>query len=145
MITPKKLGKVFKYFRTKKGLSAEELGIQVSKSQSVITDIENGKRFPKLELLIEINKVLGIDTGFLIFFLNDEKDLDMNFLEKHEFSINTYIQFKSNNIKQINNLNTQASIEIKLLKEQIKSLERDKQNYFELLKLYAANHKLPKE
>jgi len=69
----------------------------------------------------------------------------MNFLEKHEFSINTYIQFKSNNIKQINNLNTQASIEIKLLKEQIKSLERDKQNYFELLKLYAANHKLPKE
>jgi len=85
MVTKRNLGKLIRFFRKKKGLSLEALAKKVLKSQSGLTEIENGKRFPRLELLIDICEVLEVDLSLIILFLDNEEQLEKNYLDNFDF------------------------------------------------------------
>lgn len=55
------LGKIIKEFRIKKGLTQKELAIRSGISISAIQQIEYGKLRPKIETLLKIFNILGLD------------------------------------------------------------------------------------
>ncbi|GEM_PF-2922710 len=85
MVTKRNLGKLIRFFRKKKGLSLEALAKKVLKSQSGLTEIENGKRFPRLELLIDICNELGVNIAVVFYYLDDKEEVE--YLDKEMLSI----------------------------------------------------------
>ena len=61
-----KLGKRIKHFREKKGISQDELGNLVWVNNVHISNIENGKKVPSIDLLIELANALEISTDDLL-------------------------------------------------------------------------------
>ena len=82
MVTKKNLGKLIRFFRKKKGLSLEALAKKVLKSQSGLTEIENGKRFPKLQLLIDICNELDINIAEVFYYLDRVEEIDLQHLNQ---------------------------------------------------------------
>jgi len=87
MVTKRNLGKLIRFFRKKKRLSLEALAKKVLKSQSGLTEIENGKRFPRLELLIDICNELGVNIAVVFYYLDDKEEIDIEYLDKEMLSI----------------------------------------------------------
>ncbi len=60
------IGKNIKFYRTKKGISQEELGDAVYVSAKYISSLETGAKFPSLELLILIANALDVSSDDLL-------------------------------------------------------------------------------
>ncbi len=60
------LGKRLRFFRSRAGLTLEQLGEHVDMAASQLSLIENGRREPKLSLVQNIAQVLGINLGELL-------------------------------------------------------------------------------
>jgi len=82
MVTKENLGKLIKFFREKKGLSVKALATKVPRSQSGLTEIENGKRFPKLQLLIDICNELDINIAEVFYYLDRVEEIDLQYLDQ---------------------------------------------------------------
>ena len=82
MVTKENLGKLIKFFREKKGLSVKALATKVPRSQSGLTEIENGKRFPKLQLLIDICNELDINIAEVFYYLDRVEEIDLQHLNQ---------------------------------------------------------------
>ncbi len=82
MVTKENLGKLIKFFREKKGLSVKALATKVPRSQSGLTEIENGKRFPKLQLLIDICNELDINIAEVFYYLDRVEEIDLQHLDQ---------------------------------------------------------------
>jgi transcriptional regulator with XRE-family HTH domain/predicted transcriptional regulator len=72
------LGQRIRHFRTAKGLTLDELGAAVNMAGSQLSLMENGKREPRLSLLMRIAAELGIDVSEL---LSDEPPSERAALE----------------------------------------------------------------
>ncbi len=60
------LGKRIRHFRTRAGLTLDQLGERVGVGGSQLSLVENGRREPRLALLTGISRELGIDTAELL-------------------------------------------------------------------------------
>ncbi len=60
------IGKRIKSYRSMKNLSQEELGELVSINYRHISNIENGRRFPSLELIVAIANALDVSADDLL-------------------------------------------------------------------------------
>ena len=60
------IGKRIKHYRTEKRLSQEELGEAVSVNSQHISNIELGRRYPSLELIISISNALDVSADDLL-------------------------------------------------------------------------------
>ena len=56
----KRIGNIFYYYRSKKGLSLRELYRKTGVSIAVMSDMETGKKLPKIETLISLCRYLDI-------------------------------------------------------------------------------------
>lgn len=59
------LGQVLKLARKARGLSQDEVGAALGKTQSTVSAWENGKLRPSLEQLVVLRRVLDADRGAL--------------------------------------------------------------------------------
>lgn len=66
MIDYSKIGASIKHHRKKKGLSQEALANEVSVDYKHIASIENGRKYPSLELVILIANALGVSADVLL-------------------------------------------------------------------------------
>lgn len=62
----KKLGENIEETRESRGLSQVKLAEACEVSQVTISNVENGKRTPSLELLIDISRALKVRPGYLL-------------------------------------------------------------------------------
>lgn len=60
------LGHRIRHFRTRRGLTLDDLGERVGLAASQLSLIENGKREPKLSVLQELTTALGVDLTDLL-------------------------------------------------------------------------------
>ena len=60
------IGRRIKYFRNERHLSQEELGKAVSVNAQHISNIEGGRRYPSLEIIISIANALDISADDLL-------------------------------------------------------------------------------
>ena len=60
------IGKRIKHYRTEKRLSQEELGEAVSVNSQHVSNIELGRRYPSLELIISIANALDVSADDLL-------------------------------------------------------------------------------
>ena len=60
------IGKRIKHYRTEKKMSQEELGRIVSVNYQHISNIESGRRYPSLELIILIANALDVSADDLL-------------------------------------------------------------------------------
>ena len=60
MTIEKQLGKRIKYLRTQKGWSQEELALESNINKNYISDLENGRRNPSLDILERISIAFNI-------------------------------------------------------------------------------------
>lgn len=81
-----------KSFRKKANLTQKELADKLNVSVNTIQNYENGRRTPKLEVLYEISKILGINISDLIN-LNDFNDSRLKFIHPEEEQ-GFYFRFK---------------------------------------------------
>ena len=56
----KRIGNIFRHYRSKKGLSLRELYRKLNISIAVMSDMETGKKLPRIETLIILCNYLGI-------------------------------------------------------------------------------------
>ena len=75
MIDYSKIGARIKEYRNKKGLSQEALADTVSVDYRHIASIENGRKYPSLELVILIANALGISADDILFDVLDTVSL----------------------------------------------------------------------
>ena len=66
MVDYSKIGNRIKEYRRKKGLTQEALANMVSVDYRHISSIENGRKYPSLELVILIANALGISTDDML-------------------------------------------------------------------------------
>lgn len=152
MITARKLGTLIRYLREKKELTSMDLAELVPRSTSGIIEIENGKRFPKISLLVDICKVLEVDLSLIVLFLDNEEQLDKDYLDTFDFHKTIdYSTIKTNYLidKELNeeyqtskkNLSSEISTDLKNtenqqiqeLKIQIQELKDEKKQLYETL------------
>jgi len=62
----KKLGKNIEETRESRDLSQTKLAKACRVSQVTISNVENGKRAPSLELILDISKALKVRPGYLL-------------------------------------------------------------------------------
>ncbi len=74
MIKKSNFSRNFKFFREKARLGQEALANKVSVNVRTISLYENGKGFPKVDLLLEISKVLNVPVEH--FFAEDPENID---------------------------------------------------------------------
>lgn len=60
------LGEILKELRIEKGWSQAQLAKRLGLSASIITHYELGDRYPSLESLVEISRVMGVTTDYLL-------------------------------------------------------------------------------
>lgn len=68
MVTPKQLGEAIIRLRKRKGLSQESLANEAGIDRRYMSDLENGKRNPSLDVLNRITSFFGISLSTLIFY-----------------------------------------------------------------------------
>lgn len=61
------VGERIRNYRLDKGITQEELAFRVNTSSAYISNIENAKKRPSLNKLIEISEVLGVTVNDLIY------------------------------------------------------------------------------
>ncbi len=59
-------GTVLKQLRKSHSLTQEELGKQIGLSKAVISKYENGMGYPTFDVLLQISKVFGVTTDYLL-------------------------------------------------------------------------------
>lgn len=59
-------GRYIRYYRTKAGLTQEQLAIKANISQSHLSDIETCKKSPTVRVLYSIAKALDVCPGVLL-------------------------------------------------------------------------------
>ena len=69
------LGKKIQLLRKGRGLSQEQLAIQLTVSRQAISKWELGEAMPDTENIIQLSKVFGVSTDYL---LNDDYNCDMD-------------------------------------------------------------------
>ncbi len=81
-------GDILKKLRAEKGWSQAQLAKRLGLSASIVAHYELGSRFPSLETLADISRVMGVTTDFLLG-LNDKREcwLDVSGLLPSEISI----------------------------------------------------------
>jgi transcriptional regulator with XRE-family HTH domain len=65
-LSNKSLGDVVREARASKGLSLRQLALQLNKTPSYLSDIENDRRIPAEDLLKQIAEVFGLDFDDLM-------------------------------------------------------------------------------
>jgi len=60
------IGRRIKQCRAAKNMSQEELGVAVSVNSQHISNIEGGRRYPSLELIVSIANALGVSADDLL-------------------------------------------------------------------------------
>ncbi len=60
------VGKKIKKTRTAKGLSFQNIANETGFSIEYLKEVESGKKIPSVGSLLQISRVLGIDSGFLL-------------------------------------------------------------------------------
>ena len=71
------IGDILKKLRAEKGWSQAQLAKRLGVSSSIIAHYELGDRYPSLEALTELSRVMGVTTDFLLG-LNDTRDFWMD-------------------------------------------------------------------
>lgn len=81
-------GEILRKLRSEKGWSQAQLAKRIGLSSSIIAHYESGTRYPSLETLAEIRRVMGVSTDFLLG-LSNQKDcwLDVSGLLPNEVKI----------------------------------------------------------
>ena len=81
-------GDILKKLRAEKGWSQAQLAKRLKLSPSMIAHYESGSRFPSLETLIDLSRVMGVTTDFLLG-LSDKREcwLDISGLLPDEIKI----------------------------------------------------------
>ena len=77
-----KIGERIKSYRSKKGLSQEQLSLIVLADSKHLSGIENGKRRPSLELIIQIANALSVSADDILV---DSLDYSAAMDEIHTF------------------------------------------------------------
>jgi transcriptional regulator with XRE-family HTH domain len=62
----KKFGKNLKEIREKKGISLRDLALEADLSANTISEIELGKRDPRMTTVVKLASALGIDPADLL-------------------------------------------------------------------------------
>jgi len=81
--------------RELRGLTQSALAKQAGISPSYLSQLEKGKRDPKLTLLTRLSNALGIPVGILFFLAADEKELsglDDKLIKDLSFTAWTFIK-----------------------------------------------------
>ena len=55
-----------KELRNEKGISQQQLGLEIKSSQSVISDWENGNVEPTASLIVAVADYFGVSTDYLL-------------------------------------------------------------------------------
>lgn len=79
------IGETLKRLRKIYGFTASELSSIINISPSYLSEIENGKKQPSLELLEKLSKLYGIKTSSLILLsekIEDDNDRGTLFIQK---------------------------------------------------------------
>ena len=81
-------GDILKKLRDEKGWSQAQLAKRLGLSTSIIAHYESGARYPSLEALTELSRVMGVTTDFLLG-LTDKRGcwLDISGLLPNEIKI----------------------------------------------------------
>lgn len=82
------IGERLKQLRYEKKLSQGQLARKVGVNASTVALYESGDRFPSLPVLIELSRVLGVTTDYLLG-VSDHSDafLDVTGLSSHQVHI----------------------------------------------------------
>lgn len=67
------IGKNIRDFRMKNGMNQEELAAKLFVTRQTVSNYENGKSRPDVDMLLSIAAVFGIDVNVLIYGENNEK------------------------------------------------------------------------
>ena len=59
-------GTKLKELRNEKGISQQQLGLEIKSSQSVISDWENGNVEPTASMIVAVADYFGVSTDFLL-------------------------------------------------------------------------------
>ena len=59
-------GSRLKDLRTEKGISQQQLGLEIKSSQSVISDWENGNAEPTASMIVAVADYFGVSADFLL-------------------------------------------------------------------------------
>ena len=70
-----KISEALRQCRELKGLTQSALAEQAGISPSYLSQLEQGKRDPKLTLLTKLSNALGVPVAILFFLAADEKEL----------------------------------------------------------------------
>jgi transcriptional regulator with XRE-family HTH domain/predicted transcriptional regulator len=65
-LDPLVLGRRLRFFRRKAGLTLDQVGEQVSKPAPYLSLLENGKKQPRLALIMDLASVLSVEVGELL-------------------------------------------------------------------------------
>jgi len=66
-----KFAERFKFIRLQRGLTLEDIAIGIGASKSTLSQYENGKRKPELDMIIKVSEYLGISADYLIGLTED--------------------------------------------------------------------------
>lgn len=90
------IGETIKLLRTVYGINSQDLAFKIEISQSYMSEIENNKKVPKLEIIEKISEIFKIKTSYLIYIDEEveEAEKNINFNEKIMIVINTLEKLK---------------------------------------------------
>lgn len=104
------IGEKIKYLRIKNKLTSKEFSKIINVSTSALSLYENGKRQPKLDLILEISDFFNVSTDYLLGTtengndLAEKKEIDFsNVLENILMMLNEDCSFVFNGKKMDNN------------------------------------------
>lgn len=90
------IGETIKLLRNTYGINSQDLALKIEISQSYMSEIENNKKIPKLEIIKKISEIFKIKTSSLIYIDEKVKEAgeNINFNEKIIIVINTLEKLK---------------------------------------------------
>jgi len=81
-------GEILKKLRAEKGWSQAQLAKRIGLSPAIVAHYESGTRYPSLETLIDIGRVMGVSTDYLLGLSNQKESwLDVSGLLPNEVKI----------------------------------------------------------
>lgn len=90
------IGETIKLLRILYGINSQDLALKIEISQSYMSEIENNKKVPKLEIIKKISEIFKIRTSSLIYIDEkvEEAGKNINFNEKITIVTNTLEKLK---------------------------------------------------
>ena len=90
------IGETIKLLRILYGINSQDLALKIEISQSYMSEIENNKKVPKLEIIKKISGIFKIRTSSLIYIDEkvEEAGKNINFNEKITIVTNTLEKLK---------------------------------------------------